>query len=504
MDEISHYFHHREERNGNIAIDRSNGIIPSFLGYSTIAMENSRLMKHVSLTEGKALRSILIFAIHIFIGNVIGVLYGWIDGLLLSKYVGTSALAGASVGGSSIAVESIFASAFPVGMSALTSKYFGEKNENKLKENFYSSLLLNIVVSLLLLGITLALVKPVLSLMNVEEGTEIYSYAKTYAYISSFSLIGVLFYSFLVSYLRARGESKAPLFFIVLFCLVSIIADLVLTMGLHLGIYGASFSPIIAYAVSDIVGFFILFHKHKELRLDQSFFRLNWIETKKELILSLPLALQLSLISVGGVFAQSVINSYGEEAILGLTVAGKITGVLGLYINGVANAIGPFLSQNIGKGQAKRGKDGLNKALLISVVLALVDCLIAYLLIIPTSRLFLGTINETALHYTRMSVYFFFGSILLAPCITLFRYALESADSPYWNLFAGFAQLATQLLFVLLLSRYMGESAVVGSSFFSSILPCLILVAGAIKTIYSNKAFKANLNDDINKEKQNA
>lgn len=463
-------------------------------------MEQARRFKHLSLIEGKALPSILLFAIPIFIGNVVGVISGWVDGLLLGRFVSSDALAAASIGGSSISVASIFASAFPVGMSVLTAKYFGKKDQEGLKRNFASALSVNFWAAIALLILALALFVPILKGMNIDIGGEMFSLAKTYAFVSSFSLVGLLFYSFLVSYLRALGENKAPLIFIVVFSCVSVIADLILTVRLQLGIYGASFSPLIAYVVTDLVGFIALFRKHPEFKMKPKEFFPGEKEIKKHLSLSLPLALELSLVSIGGVFVQRAINSIGEEAILGLTVAGKITGVLGLYINGIANAIGPFLSQNIGDGQAKRGKDGMSQALLVASILSLLDCLIAYFLIVPVSNLFLGKVSDTTLGYTRMAIYFYFGTSSLTPVITIFRYALESAEAPYWNLAAGLAQLVSQLLFVLLFNQYMGDVAVVGSSFFSSILPFLIMGLGAVSMIYRNLSFKSNLKEELKKE----
>lgn len=458
-------------------------------------------IQNVSFTKGDAMSSILVFAIPIFLGNVLSSAFGWADGYLVSSKIGTEALAALPIAGSGISVFLIFASAFPVGMSSLFAKIFGEGDSEKLRKNYLSSLILVIIVGLILTGLSLALMKPILLFMKARPGTEIYAFSEKYYFIASFSFLGMGLYSFLISYLRALGDSKVPLLFILVYSSISILLDYLFIGVASIGIVGSALSSVVSYAVVVVFGFVWLFVKHPELRIKRKDFSFGRQEIKEELVLSLPLAFQLALISIGGVATQSGIDAYGTDAILGLSVAGKVTGVLGLYINGINNAIGPFVSQNIGAKQCKRAKDGLSKSLIICGVLCLVDILLMFVLIKPTTSLFLPEANETVYRYAYLSLFFSIGSYLLLPLIGNFRYVLESVGHPLINLYAGFAQLAGQLLTVFALSLALKEYAIVGAGFISQIIPAVILLVGVFRFVYRDPRFSTNIiptNDDKN------
>lgn len=434
----------------------------------------------------------LLFALPIFVGNLLSVVFGWVDGILLTSYVSEDALAASAVGGTVYSIGTIFASAFPVGMTSLTSKIYGEKNPDKLRKNYLFSIILNAVFAIIDLVISLALIGPLLQFMHLSDSPAILELARKSAYVGCFSIVGLMFYSFLVIYLRSLGERQMPLVFIIIYTLVGALCDFLYMGVAKWGIYAPALASLTAYLVCDVFGFLWIFFRHKELRIKKEDWKIDWEMIKKQLSLSLPLAFELCFISIAGLFSQSFVDGLGKEALLGLTVAGKLTGMTGLYINGINSASGTFMAQNIGQGQNKRAKEGLNKALFICLGMLVIDLLMSFFLIDPVINVFLKNPSETTIYYCRLSVYFNMGCLVMLPFIGCFRFSLQAVEKPVWNLIAGVAQLAVHLICLYVFSTIYHEYAIVGATFFAQLIPLALMVVGSIISIYHNPSLKVD------------
>lgn len=460
-------------------------------------MKNEKLQEKRSLVQGNISLALLAFAFPIFLGNVLGVALSWCDGYLLSRYSGDNAFAGLNVGGVLISLGSIFATAFPVGMGSLSSLYFAQGNNEKIRKNFCSSLILSLSVAVLIVGLTLALIDPFLPLLNLEKGTAIYESARLYAYVAAFSFFGSTLYSFLISYLRSLGEKTMPFVLIGVDTATAIGFDFLFLVACHLGVTGVALSALIAGIISDIVGFVYLFIAHPELRIHRGDFHFEKAEIAKQLRLSLPLALQLTVISLGGFWIQSAIDGLGKNAILALSALGKLTACLGLFGNGLNNAIGPFMAQNLGKSQAKRAKQGLNIELAMAFGFSILDGVILIFCYEPVLGIFVSEINGEILSYARLGMFFNLLVLAINPFYGSFRYVLGAINKPLWNLLAGLLQLFSQLLLVFVFALFWMPYAVIGAGALAQVLPAILLSILIIHYVYRDPAFKKDGSSDF-------
>jgi len=426
-----------------------------------------------ALIDGNIIFAIILFALPIALGNFFAVAASWGDGYVLSHYVGKEAFSGMGVGGTLISFGAIFATAFPVGMSNLSSRYYIEGDLEKMRRNFVSSLFLSFLAALGVVALTLCLIDPLLPVLNLETSSPLYGYAKSYAYAAVFSFFGTTLYSFLISYLRSIGEKKMPLLLIAIDSGFVLFFDYVFVVLASLGVLGVAISAIIAPLLSDFVGFFYLAFAHPDLRPHWVDWKLQGSEVRKQLRLSLPLSLELVIIAFGSFAIQSAIDGLGEDAIYALSALGKLTSLLGLFSNGLNNAIAPFVAQNLAFGKISRAKRGLIDEVGLCCLCSLVDMAAVFFAYQAVVLFFLGEASPAVMSYARKEMLFTLLIYALSPFYGSFRFALGAIDRPMGNMVAGFLQLVSQLAFVYFFSFFLGEDVIIGATALSEILPVL-------------------------------
>ena len=435
-------------------------------------MAKERKSKY-SLVQGNILWAILLFALPIALGNLLSVVGAWGDGYLISRHVGKEAFSGMGVGGALISFGAIFATAFPVGMSNLSSRYHIEGNAEKIRRNFASSLLLSLLAALFVVVATLALIEPLLPALKLASDSPLYGYARSFAYVASFSFFGTTLFSFLISYLRSIGEKKMPFVLIAVDVGFILLLDFLLVAVAGFGVIGIAISGIVAPLLSDLIGFLYLYVYHPELRVGRGDWALSWSESKKQLQLSLPLALELVVIALGGFAIQAAVDGIGEDAIYALSALGKLTSLLGLFSNGLNNAIAPFIAQNLANGEEDRAKRGLFIEIGLCLVCSLIDAAVLLLAYRSVIGLFLGEVSPSVLSYARKAMLFTLLIYALAPLYGTFRYVLGAIGHPLGNMVAGFLQLISQLVLVFSFVALWGDDAILGANALSEILPSL-------------------------------
>lgn len=426
-----------------------------------------------SLIEGNILFAIVLFALPIVLGNFFGVAASWGDGYVLSHHVGKDAFSGMGVGGTLISFGAIFATAFPVGMSNLSSRYYVEGDSEKMRRNFVSSLVLSLLAAFVVVSLTIALIGPLLPKLNLKTGSLLYGYAKTYAYVAVFSFFGTTLYSFLISYLRSLGEKKMPFVLIAIDSAFVLLFDYLFVALASWGVIGVAISAIVAPLISDLIGFLYLAFAYPNLRPHRADWKLQGNEVKKQLHLSLPLSLELVVIAFGSFAIQSAVDGLGENAIYALSAFGKLTSLLGLFCNGLNNAIAPFIAQNLAFGKISRAKKGLVDEIGLCCLCSLVDMATVFFAYRAVVTFFLGEADSAIMFYARKEMLFTLLLYALAPFYGSFRFALGAIDRPLGNLIAGFLQLAGQLAFVYCFASFFGENSVLGALALSEILPAL-------------------------------
>ena len=316
-------------------------------------MENKSVS---SMTTGSPTKLILMFTLPMLIGNLFQQFYNMVDSIVVGRFVGANALA--AVGATGAVNFLFFSLCFGVsaGVGVVVSQFFGAERPEMVEKAIANGLYILALSAVLMSGLGVILARPVLMLLNTPE--VIIDDAVTYMQVSSAGIIAIAAYNGVSAILRALGDSKTPLYFMVVSCFVNIGLDLLFVLQFDWSVFGVAFATVIAQMTAAI-GAFI--HAYRKI----SFFRVKKQnrEWKTDIAgrcfqLGLPIALQNSMIAVSCIFLQGVINGFGENLVAANTALGRIEQLVQQPYSSLGAAITTFTGQNIGAGKIDRVKKG--------------------------------------------------------------------------------------------------------------------------------------------------
>lgn len=412
------------------------------------------------MTEGNPTRLLVSFALPLMVGNVFQQLYTVVDTAVVGQVVGVGALA--SLGASdwlNWLVLSVV-QGFAQGFAILMAQYFGAKDYRQLSRAVGASTTLCAMAAVIMLTASQLAIRPVLGLLNTPD--DIMGGSVLYLRIIFGGIPIVAAYNLLASILRALGDSKTPLYAVVVATVVNIALDFLLVMGLGQGIAGAAAATVFSQAVSTVYCF-IHVKKISILKLEKTDFRLRRDMVGTLLRLGSPVALQNAIISAGGMVVQSVVNRYGMLFIAGFTATNKLYGILEIAATSYGYAVTSYVGQNLGAGLLRRIRRGMRAAALValatSVVIAAAMLLFGRLIL----GLFIsGTPEEIeasmaiAFHYLAiMSV-----TLPILYMLYIYRSALMGLGDTVIPMLSGFVEMALRVGVAMLLPLAMGQEGI--------------------------------------------
>ncbi len=374
------------------------------------------------LTQGNILKGILLFALPIFLSNLLQQTYNLTDISIIGHALGDDAL---SAIGSVSTIYGMFMSllfGMGSGISVVVARYFGANDAKGLRKAVANT---TILAAAWIFGITVIAVttlKTVMRLLNIPE--ELFAAAYSYAIIMLSLLVFSFTYNVLTGLLRAIGNSVSGIFFLLISVSSNILLDLVFIYTLGFGIKGAAIATIIAQFISASVSFIYSWKKIPELHFGKEDFVVD-----KEILLDLfssglAFALMFSIVNIGTVILQSAINSFGPATIAAHVTARKISELCMMMLSTLANAMSTFAGQNHGAKKYDRIMEGLKKTVLFGFGVAAVLNLMIYTIGDFMVRQISGSTNpeviSTAIFYLKLDLPFYFVlAILLITRMTL-------------------------------------------------------------------------------------
>lgn len=322
------------------------------------------------LTQGNEGKIILIFALPMLIGNVLQQLYNTVDGIIVGRFLGETALA--AVGVSFPIIFLIIALLMGIGMgsSILISQFYGAKDYNNVVKTMDTGLIANYIVVIFLTIVGLLVTKPLLVWLKTPP--EIIPEAAAYLKVIFLGMIGIVGYNYISAILRGLGDSKTPLYFLIIATILNIILDIVFIMVLHLGVAGAAWATIISQLFSFIFGVVYLNKTHYLVKIsfrNLQFDRKILMETIR---IGLPTGVQQMLVSVSFVVLQGIINSFGTVVIAAYTAGSRIQAFGIMPAMNISMAVSAFVAQNLGARKEERVKNGFTAGLKISGLISVV------------------------------------------------------------------------------------------------------------------------------------
>lgn len=310
------------------------------------------------------------FALPMILGNLFQQFYNIVDSIVVGNFVGANALAAV---GSSSSIAFLFiavAAGSSIGASVVISQLFGAREHGRMLSTIYTAIFSIVGVSIVLAVVGLLINKSILTLMNTPP--EVFAESEVYLGIYLMGLPFLFLYNALNSTFNAMGDSRTPLFFLILASLLNIVLDLIFVINFNMGVAGVAWATLIAQGVSAALSLAVLLRRIRSMNISEEFRYYDLGCLKTIVKIAIPTIIQQSIVSLGMVSVQSVINSFGSVVMAGCAAAAKIDAIAIAPMINTGNAMASFSAQNIGAGKPERIREGVKAALLLNLGLAVV------------------------------------------------------------------------------------------------------------------------------------
>ena len=312
--------------------------------------------ENADFTQGSILKKLVAFMIPILGALILQAAYGAVDLIVVGRYGSTSGLSGVSTGSQVLNLVTFAVTQLAMGITVLIARYLGEKRPQEIGSVIGGATLVFAGISVVLFILMVGFAHPISVLMQApEEAVEL---TTMYVRICGGGIFFIVAYNVLSAIFRGLGDSKSPLLFVLVACIINIIGDLVLVAGFHLDAAGAAAATVLAQACSVVFAICILVKKHLPFTIVRNDFKWN-AQCGKFLRIGLPLAFQEVLTQLSFLALCAFVNRLGLEASSGYGVACKIVNFAMLVPSALMQSLASFVSQNVGAGKEKRARQTL-------------------------------------------------------------------------------------------------------------------------------------------------
>ena len=316
-------------------------------------------------TQGSILKKLSLFMLPVLGALVLQAAYGAVDLLVVGHFGSTSGLSAVSTGSQVLNLVTFVVTQFAMGITVLIARYLGEKKPQYIGQVIGGAVVVFALISAALFVMMVGFARSIAVLMQAPaEAVEL---TASYVRICGGGIFFIVAYNLMAAIFRGLGDSKSPLLFVLVACIVNVFGDLALVAGLHMDAAGAAIATVAAQAVSVVCAVVMLLKKHLPFKLAKSDFRFN-LQCRKFLGIGLPLALQEFLTQLSFLALCAFVNRLGLEASSGYGVACKIVNFAMLIPSALMQSMAAFVSQNIGAGNKKRAKQSMFTGIGIGLV----------------------------------------------------------------------------------------------------------------------------------------
>lgn len=337
-------------------------------------------MNHKNITDmttGSSVKHILKFALPLLIGNLFQQLYNMVDSIVVGKFVSANALAAVGACGSMNFLLFSLSSGLAIGIGVIVSQYFGAKDDEHVRMTIANS-----VYVLISMAIVTSIVGYIFSpeiLRILQTPKTVIADSITYMRVTCLGVVAIAIYNGIASILRALGDSKTPLYFLIVSTIVNVILDLLFVICFDWRVFGVAFATVISQIVAAITCFIYAYKKIPYFHLNK-----QQLKPQKDIILNsfrlgVPVAFQNSLIAISCMALQGVVNTFGESVMAAYTIVGRIEQIVQQPYSSLGMAITNYSGQNIGAGKPERVKKGYRDAIIMVFIFSLCLIPIAYI-----------------------------------------------------------------------------------------------------------------------------
>lgn len=402
------------------------------------------------MTTGSPVKLIIWFMIPMCLGNIFQQFYNIADSIIAGQFLGVNALAAIGSTGSLMFMVTGWISGISSGFAILVAQWFGARKYDRMRHYVAMSVYLTVgIIVVMTVGLLFAN-GPILKMMNTPE--ELMPDVRGYMGVIYAGLIVTAAYNSLAAVLRALGDSKSPLYFLIISAVINIILDIVFIAWFHMGVVGCGYATVIAQGVSALLCFWYIRKKFPILRMKREDFKISADSVKKLLALGIPMGLQFSITAIGTIIVQGAVNIYGAVYIAGFAAGAKIQNLILCVYIAFGATVATYVGQNWGAGKLDRVKKGVwwtQILILISsaVLMAVIFFLGKYTVLMFVSPSEKGVIDAAVVYFLAVFwCYPFLGSIFV------YRNALQGMGEGLVPMLGGIFELAARAIVVALVA----------------------------------------------------
>ena len=392
------------------------------------------------LPSGNPLKVILLFTLPLMLGNLFQQFYALADTIIVGRFCGVSALASVGATGSVNYLILGFVGGVCNGFAIPIAQLFGARDYKDLRRHVANAAWLCIVGSVVLTIATVALTRPMMELMQTPE--DIIDGAVIYIGWIFAGIPFIFLYNMVAAIMRALGDSKTPLYFLILTSALNIGLDLLFIIPFQFGICGAALATDISQIISGVLSFIYLRRKFIVLKMEKDELAYSKKACARLLGIGVPMGLQCSITAIGSVIMQWAVNILGSAAVAAVTAASKTQNLLTVPMESIGTAMATYAGQNLGAARMDRVRQGVNTSLLVVLVYGITSAFILHFTDIYIMSLFLDTAKE--LDIVAMGrEYLFWNSVFYVPlgALIVWRYTIQGLGYSTLAMMAGVAEM---------------------------------------------------------------
>lgn len=401
----------------------------------------------LDMTKGNAVRMILTFAIPLFIGNIFQQVYSMVDTMVAGYCLGDQAIAAIGAASSLYGLVIDLAWGLNSGFALIVTQAFGAHEQGKIRKSIGHMMMLDGIIATVLTILALIFLPLLMRLMNTPES--IFDQAYSYMMVIFAGMTATICYNMFAGILRAFGNSRTPLYFLIFSSLLNIALDLLFVAVFRMGVGGAALATVMAQAVSGVLIGVYVYHNYRDMIPAKEDFRLEKSLTKEMIATGGAMGFMYSIVDLGSVLFQGVANALGEMYIAAHTAARRIINILMQPMSGMMNASGTFVGQNWGAKQKQRIRDTLKKIIGMEISWGLFSCLIVYLFGRSIIQFVTGTHSEEIMDNAVMSLRIHFPFFPVLGVLLAMRVSMQSMGQKTAPVISSVIELLMKMIAVL-------------------------------------------------------
>lgn len=410
------------------------------------------------MLKGSIVKSIVIFALPIMASALLQYSYNLIDNIIVGRYISEDALAAVGCIGPINGFIIGTALGLTSGFTIPVSQKFGAGDKRAMNMYAGSSITLSLMIGIAIVIIAHIVSNPILRLIRTPEN--IIKLSSAYINILYFGVPFQMLFNNFTSICRAVGDSKKPMWFIIISVITNLVLDILFVGVFSLGVEGAAAATVISYGVAALFSGVYVMKKQPVMSIKKNDLKPNVRISWEQLKLGIPVSLQFTITSIGSMILQSAINSFGSTAVAAITAAGKVEQITNIPMSALGVSNSTFVAQNYGAKNYKRIISSVRRILVLDLIVCVICSTILILAGPYVVRLFIETPSAEIMGYAKQYLYTIGGCYFLVSLLYVFRNTLQGLGFTYANTIAGAGELVGRLLVAYCFARLFGFAAV--------------------------------------------